>query len=71
MTKVFIRTLNKSLWANATDRENIRRKLNTLGFYVLTGIDDALLVYAFKEEESWVHRFVVIIVQKILRKPIS
>lgn len=68
MNKVFIRTLDKSLWINSTDRENIRIRLNTLGFYTLTGIDDTLVVYAFKEEESWVNHFGAIIVRMMQRK---
>lgn len=71
MTKVFVRTLDKSLWINSTARDTLRRYLNDLGFYVLTGIDDTLVVYALKEEEPWLRHFVAIIVRRMLKRQID
>lgn len=46
--KVYIRTLwndTEKLWDTEYQRDELRRYLNDLGFYVLTGAGDALDVY--------------------------
>ena len=53
--KVFIRTIRntdrKVYWISPIDRENQRRRLNEFGFYVVTGVDDTLDVYAIREDD--------------------
>jgi hypothetical protein len=55
--KVFIRTLfgsDKFCWGtNWYQREQLRIYLNGLGFYVLSGKDNSLNVYAIKEKGWW------------------
>lgn len=50
MDKIFIRTLWGSnadpLWRNDAEREALRRYLNAIGFYVLSGDGDWLEVHA-------------------------
>lgn len=73
--QVFIRTLRntrqETLWINTLQRETLRLKLNTLGFYVLSGIEDSLLVYAIKEDESWLTNFGAIIVRLVRKRQID
>lgn len=54
MPKILIRILdnkNNSLWENEYQKELLRQQLNDVGFYVLTGKDDSLEVYAIKYKE--------------------
>ena len=48
--KKYIRTLwgddMRPLWDNEDQREGLRRYLNDIGFYVLTGIGDSLDIHA-------------------------
>jgi len=50
--KIFIRTLRNdrqnTLWINTLQREVLRQRLNSLGFYVLSGIEDSLYVYVIR-----------------------
>lgn len=54
MNKIFIRTLGpyeRYGWgANIHQREKVRSYLNSIGFYVLTRIDNGLDVYAIREK---------------------
>ncbi len=56
--KVFIRTLepqerNKVLWDSEYKRLKLQSYLNRLGFYVLTGLENSLDVYAIKENDNY------------------
>lgn len=66
--KVYIKTLwaddVRPLWANHDQREHLRRYLNDLGFYVLTGVDDSLDVYAIEYAEP----IDILIAKKLLAK---
>ena len=56
MPKSLVRVLknNKcSLWINDEQRENMRKALNDVGFYVLTGADDSLEVYVIEYRKWW------------------
>ena len=54
--KVYIRTLwseqPKPLWINDRQKEALKNYLNDLGFYVLSGVDDSLDVFAVSYETT-------------------
>ncbi len=60
MTKIWIRKLfpfDKHCWGkDQNEMIRIRKALNDLGFYVLTGHKDTLDVYAIKTK-SWIERW--------------
>lgn len=57
MSKIYIRTLwaegKFPLWDNVDQREGLRKELNDLGFYVLTGAGDSLEVSVTEDAEPW------------------
>lgn len=40
-------------WHDKYSQEQLRRELNDLGFYVLTGLDDTLDVYVILPKHWW------------------
>lgn len=46
-----IRNYNNQLWDNEHQREHLRQHLNSLGFYVITGVDDSLEVSVISERK--------------------
>ncbi len=56
--KTFVRTLweyegKKHLWDSEYKRLQVQKYLNTLGFYVLTGLEDSLDVYVIENNRNW------------------
>lgn len=54
MPKVLVRVLDNienSLWDNDHQKELLRQRLNDDGFYVISGKNDCLEVYAIKYKE--------------------
>ena len=56
--KTFVRTLwpnegKKKVWEDEYQRDRLRNYLNSLGFYVLTGVEGSLDVYLIEDDEQY------------------
>lgn len=52
--KIHLRTLYADThWRREEEKESLREFLNSLGFYVLHGVDDTLEVYAVSDKAWW------------------